>query len=122
MPPFQAGAADGTFSDDHKVLARVLPRIANNLNGSGDLENAPAYGADLSSSESSEDEMNRGADGLTGSERKLERKSARKRATAAWSNGAAPCAGASGGALFSFRDNSFSVQASKKSKIGRAHV
>ena len=115
MPPFQAGAADGTFSDDHKVLARVLPRIANNLNGSGDLENAPAYGADWSSSESSEDEMNRGADGLTGSERKLERKSARKRATVAWSNGAAPCAGASGGALFSFRDNSFSVQASKKS-------
>ena len=38
-----AGAPDGLFSDDHRVMARVMPRIANNLNGACFPEKCPAY-------------------------------------------------------------------------------
>ena len=68
-PPLaEAGHCDGTFSDDHKVLARVLPRIANNLNGLCD--GGPVYDCASSSDDSD--------DGLTASERRTERRAARE--------------------------------------------
>ncbi|KAJ1447344.1 hypothetical protein M885DRAFT_196885 [Pelagophyceae sp. CCMP2097] len=105
------GLASAGYVDEHEVLARVVPRIASNLNGHALLKAVSPPPAPPRSETHSKATPARGLARSGGFAGSFSPDAPRRRAK---SGGAAPANGASGGALFSFRDASFGVQMSKK--------